>query len=247
MNAEKKKRLLLLDSLRGISIVNMVVYHACYNYFMILGVDSHWVYYDPVRIWQRYICISFIFISGFSWSFSKNKVKRGLIISGAGMIVTIVTLLFMPNEIIILGILSFIGGAVLLMIPLKKILDKVNAVFVFVCATILFVLFYHIADSYIGIGEFELIKIPENIARIKIFTVIGIPHPDFYSGDYFPLLPWIFIFIAGYSFQKIISNYIFYEKLFDIRIFIFDTIGRYSLQIYMLHQPILMLNFYLTQ
>ena len=126
MGTGEKTRLLLLDSFRGITIVNMIMYHGLYNFFMIFGFDSNWIYYDYVRIWQRFICIGFIFISGFSWGFSKNNLKRGIIISGFGILITVITFIFMPSEMIILGILSFIGGATLIMIPLEKIINKIN-------------------------------------------------------------------------------------------------------------------------
>ena len=50
--------------------------------------------------------------------------KRGLMSFGGGIIVSLVTHLLMPSARITFGILTFTGSAVLLMIPLEKLLRK---------------------------------------------------------------------------------------------------------------------------
>ena len=42
--AVKKERFCLIDSLRGLALVNMIAFHLCYNVFMIFGMDERWAF-----------------------------------------------------------------------------------------------------------------------------------------------------------------------------------------------------------
>lgn len=71
----------------------------------------------------------------------------------------------------------------------------------------------------------------------KNIFVLGFPGANFSSTDYFPIIPWLFIFISGYLFVKYIRN-----KNLDIskgKDSILAKIGRQSMKIYLLHQIIL--------
>ena len=71
----KKKRLLLLDGIRGFAIVNMVLFHFLYDFFIIYQKDPKWYGKPFVGFWQQMICWTFIFISGMTWRFGKKKIK----------------------------------------------------------------------------------------------------------------------------------------------------------------------------
>lgn len=239
--SKSENRLHFIDFFRGVAIINMIFYHALFDYFVVYGHDTSWISYPEIQIWERYICISFIFISGYSWHFGKQKLKRGLLLSGIGIIITIVTQLVMPSQVIIFGIISFLGAAALLMIPLEKAFVKVEPKILFICSIILFILFYNFSSFYIGIGNYQLIKIPEILTEMKLLTIVGLPYSGFYSSDYFPILPWLFVFISGYSFERIISKKNYYKTIFSTKVPFLSFIGTYSLPIYIIHQPVLML------
>ena len=66
---EKKKsgseRLALLDSLRGLTLISMILYHACWDAVYLLGANWPWYGSRAAYIWQQSICWTFIMLSGF--------------------------------------------------------------------------------------------------------------------------------------------------------------------------------------
>ncbi len=69
---------------------------------------------------------------------------------------------------------------------------------------------------------------------------MGFPSPDFYSSDYFPLLPWIFLYGAGFYFFKWIEKKEEVLKILSKKIRFFQSIGKYSIWIYIVHQPLIL-------
>lgn len=93
----KKQRLLLLDGIRGFAIVNMVLFHFLYDFFIIYQKDPKWYGKPLVGFWQQMICWTFIFISGMTWRLGKKKIKRGLLLNFWGLVITAITWLAMPT------------------------------------------------------------------------------------------------------------------------------------------------------
>ena len=123
---EKKKsgseRLALLDSLRGLTLISMILYHACWDAVYLLGANWPWYGSRAAYIWQQSICWTFIMLSGFCIPFSSKLLRRGLEVFGAGALVMAVTCLLLPEDRVVFGVLTLIGSCMLLMIPLRKIL-----------------------------------------------------------------------------------------------------------------------------
>ena len=66
---------------------------------------------------------------------------------------------------------------------------------------------------------------------------LGFPPADCYSTDYFSLLPWCFLFLTGYFLRRVqLDRQARPER--DIRLPVFSTLGRHSLLIYLVHQPL---------
>ena len=100
-------RLWQLDALRGLALVNMVAYHALYDWVYVFGLPCAW--YDisapGCHIWQQYICWSFLLIAGFSFTLSRAPLKNGLLTLGCAAVLTIVTAVFLPGQAIWFGVL----------------------------------------------------------------------------------------------------------------------------------------------
>lgn len=237
-----KDRLQLVDALRGIAIVNMVLFHLLYDIFCVYEVNPDIVDSMPFCIWERFICITFIVVSGFTWSLSaKSNIKRGIELNIFGFLITLATVLIIPSETIWFGILNFFGCAILIVCALNGLLKKVKPEVGIVVCMILFILFYEVSDGYIGFGPLFKTKVPEILYDIKVLTPLGFPFKGFYSSDFFPIFPWIFMFILGYHMYEIYQKHPKFEKIAKIKIPFLSVIGRYSIWIYMLHQPICML------
>lgn len=76
---KSKKRYDLIDSIRGFAVINMVVFHALYDIFIIYGDGSAFTN-SFFAVWERFICVSFIIISGVSFNFSNHTVRNGIIV-----------------------------------------------------------------------------------------------------------------------------------------------------------------------
>ncbi len=232
-----KQRYSLIDAIRGFAVINMIAYHLCYDIFVIFGVELKW-YAEPwVVVWERIICITFIMVSGISLNFSAHPIRRGLIINLFGFVVTAVTLIFMPSETIWFGILNFIGCAMLIGSAVKPLIGRLNPFVGFGVSAVLFGVFYSVVERHIGFFGAKLIELPEALYQTNLLTIFGFPPDSFRSSDYFPILPWIFVFFVGYFFWQIIKR-LGADRAFVLKVPILDLIGRYSLWIYLAHQPI---------
>ncbi len=271
---EKKKsgseRLALLDSLRGLTLISMILYHACWDAVYLLGANWPWYGSRAAYIWQQSICWTFIMLSGFCIPFSSKLLRRGLEVFGAGALVMAVTCLLLPEDRVVFGVLTLIGSCMLLMIPLRKILggdsraeataDRTavrkasgvsRAAILFIVFAILFILFKDVNYGEIGTGMLHrivpaipklTIRIPEALYANLATAYLGFPPADFYSTDYFSLLPWNFLYLCGYELHWILKAAgVLDAPILRKEIRPLAFMGRNSLVIYLLHQPVLYL------
>ena len=104
-------RYALLDELRGLDLVSMMLYHACWDMMFLFGIWMDWYIGWPGRLWQQSICWVFILLSGFCVPLGHRTLKRGAQVFAAGALVTVVTLVFMPEDRVVFGVLTFLGCA----------------------------------------------------------------------------------------------------------------------------------------
>ncbi len=235
---EDKQRYYLIDALRGFSVLNMVVFHFLYDIFEIYGLNSGWYFHPLSVVWERFICVSFIVISGVSFNFSRRAYRRGIIVNLCGFVVTAVTTLVMPQQAVWFGILNFIGCTMLICQALREYLERVQPFVGIALSLVIFALTYGIPQRYMGVFAFRLFELPDWLYGFKYAAFLGFPSADFVSTDFFPLIPWIFLFLAGYFFWRCVKK-VKFDDVFRVRVPMLGFIGRYSLWIYLAHQPLL--------
>ena len=235
---ETKVRYSLIDAIRAVAVVNMVAFHLCYNIFVVFGVWTDFPVSTPVVIWERFICCTFIIVSGVSLNFSKHGYRRGLIVSLCGIVVTLVTIWFMPEQTILYGVLTFLGAAMLLTFALRKALSRIPPIVGMIVFFLLFMLCYGIPYGYLGLFKLPLIRLPEGLYQFRWLAFFGFAPRDFSSADYFPFLQWIFLYLFGFMLWRWIRQKGL-DRFFCKKIPVLDFIGRHSLIIYMAHQPVL--------
>lgn len=253
MEKSGKGRLALLDTLRGLTLISMILYHACWDAVFMLGADWPWYGSRGGYIWQQSICWTFILLSGFCVTLSKRLLRRGLIVFGAGALVMLVTNIVLPEDRVIFGVLTLIGSCMLLMVPMRKLLDPAqnSAVACLIIFAALFVLFKDVNAGVIGTGMLHRIlpvipkwtvRLPEGWYRNLATAYIGFPPADFFSTDYFSLLPWCFLYLCGYELHLILRDKgALKSPIFKKEIKPLSFMGKNSLLIYLLHQPVLYL------
>lgn len=232
----------LIDTVRGIAIISMVIFHFCYDVFMVYGRDPSWYSQPAVHIWQQSICWTFILVSGFVWSWGRSgNLKRGIMLNVWGLVISGVTVLAMPAEAVWFGILNCIGCAVLLMIPMEPVLRRIPAAIGLVAAFALFVMFKDVQLGYLGVPGVFRLDLPDWLYDCRVLTPFGFPFPGFRSSDYFPILPWLFLYICGYFLNRLVMAIRPLQSVARHGLAPLSTVGRYSIWIYLIHQPVCML------
>lgn len=235
---QKAGRLVGLDTIRGITLLSMMLYHTCWDLVFLFGKKIPGYSGLGGYVWQQSICWTFILLAGFCWSLGSHHLKRGLIVFGSGILITFVTLLVMPESRVIFGVLTLIGSCMLLLIPMEKLLLKLRAEIGLAGSFLLFLLFRNVNTGYLGSGNWNILKLPDGFYENLFTTYLGFPQKGFFSADYFSLLPWFFLFLTGFYLYQLVQKNHMMEKLFSWRVPGFDVIGRHSLLIYLLHQPV---------
>jgi len=223
-----RPRYALLDELRGLAIILMVIYHALYLLAYVFGSGAGrrlFLFLGPV---QPGIAGTFILLCGICCRFSRSNLKRGLRTAGAAAVVTLATLamtLFGVDEVIWFGVLHFLACAMLLFVPARKLLDKLPPLPQVIIFTALFLVF----------------SFWRPFPRTDFFPLyaLGFPSHTLRSADYFPLIPWLFLFLAGTALGIYAKQGRFPGWMAKSRVPPLAWLGRHSLLIYLLHQPAL--------
>lgn len=240
MQATKtSSRLRVLDWLRGGNLIVMMVYHAMWDLVYIFRVDLPWYRTQAGFLWQQSICWTFIVLSGFCFRLGKRPLKRGLLVLGASVVISVVSIIAMPQSAIRFGVLTLMGSCMLLMIPLDKLLKKANPYVGIAVSFLLFGFTRYAARGSLGFFSVELLSLPEELYRNLLTAYIGFPGATFSSSDYFPLIPWLFLYLCGYFLQDIFRRRNWLRHLQTPRIPALEWVGRNSLLLYMLHQPVI--------
>lgn len=241
MSDHSSTRWHLLDTLRGFTLISMIIFHFLYDVFIIYGRSPGWLDGPLPNVWQQCICCTFIIISGIVFHFSRSHRKRGLILNIWGFGITLVTLLALPEETIWFGILNLIGSAILLTSFLQPILKKIPWKVGLILAILLFLICQEIPQGFLGCYGFRFYKLPEKWYCWFPGAWLGFPPVNFVSSDYFPLIPWLFVFWIGYYLFPFLRKSPWKKVLSWNPLPFLSLTGRKTLWIYLLHQPVLML------
>lgn len=225
-----KKRIWELDVLRGVCILGMVVVHLIYDLqtFFSLPFLADSRLFDLIKQWGG---VLFLLISGICVTLGSHPVRRGLIVFACGLICSAVTagmyVLNMADKSIIIyfGVLHCLGVCMLLW-PLFKRLPVW-------------------ALGLLGLGLTVLgLWISGNVVVDFPWLIpLGLVPGDFASSDYFPLLSNLGFFLVGAFLGKTL-----YRKKETLLprvnpanpvLAFFTLLGKWSLPVYLLHQPII--------
>ena len=234
---EKSSRLWEIDLFRGIAILMMIVFHTLFDisFFGIapLNVSTgfwHYFAYATASFFLLIVGVSLIV----SHARARQKISglplalkffwRGAFIFALGLLVTLGTWLYLREGFVIFGILHLIGISILLS-PLFFRFGKLNVLLGLVC----------IPAGWIISG----------MSGPAVLLPLGIIPPGFTSVDYTPLFPWFGMVLIGMGAGAYL--YTGGVRQFSLRpmpgFFVspLSFLGRHSLVIYLVHQPIIIL------
>ena len=218
-----KKRFDILDAWRSLGIVLMVVYHLLYDLALFGVITWQQMFCPPLNALQKFICCSFIFLAGASARFSRSNLRHGLTVLAAHILVVIGAAV--GGETIRFGVLALLGSSMIIWHFAGRYLQRIPALFLAVFSAAL----YFAADAVTGAVS----------APAKWLYPLGFTHPTFSSADYFPLLPWLFLFLIGAAFGGWCLEHRETPILTAPLPKPITFLGRHSLFIYVIHQPIL--------
>lgn len=236
-----KSRYRRLDAIRGIALINMAVFHAIWDLVYIYHFQWNWYKSEAAYIWQQGICWTFISLSGFCCLLGSHPIKRGLTISLDGAVITAVTLAFMPQNRVVFGVLTLIGSCMMIVGAFGRYFKIIPPMAGFLISSALFAVTRNINRGWLGFEGKNLFRLPDALYADIATAYLGFPDESFYSTDYFSLFPWLFLFMAG------CFLFLFLEKKHALGVLekgVFSPIewlGRHSLGIYMIHQPVIYL------
>lgn len=222
-----------IDTVRGVVVILMVYFHLMWNlfYFRVTAIS---VFTFEWQAFARAIGSTFTFLLGLSLAIRRERVtgeflpylRRGLLIFGCGMLVSAATFVVLgANEFVIFGILHLQGVALILCYLLARFPAWVNVllgvVVVIVGATI-----YN-----------TLVPYPWLIP-------LGLQQQGRYMADYYPILPWFGPALFGVAAGKLLypggnRSFVLPEWGDFAPVRALRFLGRHSLIIYLVHQPII--------
>ena len=218
-------RVLWLDSLRGIAILLMVLFHLCYdlNYFRFLSIDLH---HDLFWLAFRWLIVTlFLFAVGVSLGIVHGRGiryaslrKRLLTLGSASGAISLATWLAFPQYWVYFGIIHFILVASFLALPFVG-----RTLLPIFLGALIFALYW--SGLVTETGLFGLFKEPLHLPR--------------YTLDLVPLLPWFAVVLIGIAFASAGLHWRMERYLPEHPFPVLRWSGRHALAIYLLHQPLL--------
>lgn len=242
MNFRKNKneRYHLFDTVRGLCIAGMVLYHALFDCVYVFGLfaisDS---ILNKVVFVRDLGCVLFVLLAGMCEHFGKDKYKRAFGLLAIGVVISLFSFFFMPQQAVAFGVLSFMGVASFLLQPLRKMLLKAKPLPLFVVFFALFLLLFNAAYGTFGFYGLTFGRIPEMLYVNTLTAIFGFPPSGFSSSDYFPIIPWLFLYFAGFFLFSAVKNNAKFKRIASLNIRPLSFVGRYSLWFYLAHQPII--------
>jgi len=222
--------------LRGMATILMVFYHLVWdlNYF---GALKPIMFLRPWRWFAHSIATIFIFVLGISLVLSYTRpgqavrfqkyLRRGGKIFAIGLIITLITYLFLGQEFVVFGVLHLIGFSIIAAYP--------------------FLPYRHCRVSLIvGVVSIGLgIYLDGQVSPTPWLMWLGVSQAGRSMVDYYPVLPWFGVALVG-----IYAGHALYpggtprfplpDKSGTPVVRGLSFLGRHSLFIYLIHQPILL-------
>lgn len=243
MMAAKKNRAQELDFLRGFALFLMMFMHMAYDVryefeipaFGFLEANWFWAFVHP------FFLVIFVGISGVSSSFSRNNLFRGLKLLGVAAGLTLATYLITRFVgvycLIIFNVIALLAVSILIYSAVQFIEKKANirpaVINVFLG---LFGAFFTAVGSTIDYMDYST----QNPLFIPVgFAMRGVPP----VADFMNLFPWLGVFLTGCVIGRVCyaeKKSLLPEKTKKLHpVFApFEFMGRHSLIIYLVHQPV---------
>lgn len=224
------ERLAAIDTLRGVALVAMVLYHLVWM-LNLFGYTHFDLFNDPFWLFARAaILCSFLFISGFVMGLSGSMPRSwprffrrlGLLALAAGL-VTLSTLWAFPNAYIFFGVLHCLAVGAVLALAFMRLPWWAVAV---------------AALIWLSIPHLPVTPSFDQPWLLWLGLVSRLP----VTNDYVPLFPWFGVVLLGLSIGKFAHGWPGWPALAERlpHSWLLSWPGRHSLPFYLAHPPIIL-------
>ena len=232
----KKERIGFIDDVRGFALVAMIFYHAAFNLVQFsrrpLGWLSHIMESDVLEVVRVLFVIIFLLLAGICTRLTRRPFVRALKVGIGALLVTAATWLFVPADKIIFGILHLMAFSMLFYAVSAKVLCRIHPLLGSIVCALLGIFTFSVQEGFLGFGALR-IALPASLYQSNIGIIFGFPPHTFQSFDYAPILPYLFFFLCGSFLVRLkLPTWKSHSRFFAF-------VGRHSLWVYLLHQPIL--------
>lgn len=230
-------RLYKLDLLKSIAIFTMILFHTNYILKEVFFIDilnfsdNFWFY-----LWKVWWFL-FIFLSWISFFLASNKYKENIYkkyfkiilkLLAFSIIITTFTYFFIPSQVIWFWILHFFSLSFLFMLLIHWLWYYNLIIWILIFIIYLYFPIY-LENNYLAF--------------------FGIHSLWFFSADYYPLIPYFSYFLFWFIFWKYLNDkwLLKYLQLKETKFTkIINFTSKNSLNIYIIHTPIIYLIIYIS-
>lgn len=157
----------------------------------------------------------------------QKYLRRGAKVFGTGLIITLVTYLFLGQGFIVFGILHLIGFSIIAAYPFVPYKQRYVSLMA--------------AGISVGLG----IYLGYQVSAAPWLIWLGVKQAGRFMLDYYPVMPWfglalVGIFAGHALYPGGIPRLVWPDKSNTHMVKALSFLGRHSLLIYLIHQPILL-------
>lgn len=227
-----------MDEIRGFAIICMVIYHTMFQLKYNFEVDVPLFFEDWFDIIRDIFAGAFIFISGIMCRYSRNNIKRGVKCFLLGMLITFVVPFFSEYGLTF-GILHLLGISMMIYGIFEAPLEHLPAFAGALIFAAVAAFTWNAQYGYLGLGDFK-ISFSEKISNMTDLYPLGIITKDYRSNDFFPIMPWFFVFMCGTSVGYWFKNGSMPKCFYKSHCKWLAATGRITIWIYLFHLPVIL-------
>lgn len=234
------QRIGIFDVVRGFSVVSMVLFHLCYDLRFLVGVPLDWFAPPLQDVWRASISWTFLFVAGCMCPLSRSNLRRGLQYAGVALAIWAVTTVAAVDTPISFGIIYCMSACTLVAWALGRLHALPRGPAAAVVLLVTFFALLGLASGTVGLGPAQA-AVPAGLYASGWLSWLGLPGPAFASGDYYPLLPYLMLYLAGCALGGSWAQHGYPAWAQRARVSPLSFLGRRALTVYVIHQPVLLL------
>lgn len=238
--AAPRARVGVFDVVRGLSVASMVLFHLCYDLTQLSGVDLPWFRPPLEDVWRASISWTFLFVAGCMCPLSHSNLRRGAQYGAVALAIWAVTSLAAVDTPISFGIIYCMAACTLVAAGLDALGIMPRGRVAAALLVVAFFLLREVPHGQAGVGALA-VDLPSWPYETTWLAWLGFPGPGFASGDYYPLLPYLMLYLAGAAMGGLWARRGYPRWAREARCAPLTFLGRHALAVYVVHQPVLLL------